>query len=90
MANLQSSKKRIRQNRKREQRNVSARSAMKTAIKKVEEAIAQGDLEGARTRLSEAFSALDSASTRGIIKKNTASRRKAQLARRLNEAQNAA
>ncbi len=90
MANLQSSKKRIRQNRKREQRNASVKSAIKTAIRSVEEAIAQGDLEGARMRLSEAFSALDSASTRGIIKKNTASRRKAQLAKRLNEAQNAA
>jgi small subunit ribosomal protein S20 len=90
VANLQSSKKRIRQNQKREQRNVSAKSAIKTAIKRVEEAVAQGDLESARARLSEAFSALDSASTRGIIKKNTASRRKARLAKTINSAQNAA
>ena len=90
MANLQSSKKRIRQNRKREQRNVAVKSAIKTAIKRVEEAVVQGDLEGARARLSEAFSALDSASTRGIIKKNTASRRKARLAKSINDAQNAA
>jgi small subunit ribosomal protein S20 len=69
---------------------MAVKSAIRTAIKRVEEAIAQGDLEDARARLSEAFSALDSASTRGIIKKNTASRRKAQLAKRLNEAQNAA
>ena len=86
MANLESSKKRIRSNIKREQRNVSVKSAIKTAIKKVEQAIAEGDIETAQANLSKAVSALDSASARGIIKKNAASRKKSQLARKINAA----
>lgn len=90
MANLQSSKKRIRSNLRREQRNVSVKSAIKTAIKKVEQAIAEGDLETARTSFSEAVSALDSAATKGIIRKNAASREKSRLAKKINAAQAAA
>lgn len=90
MANLKSSKKRIKSNRRREQRNVSVKSAIKTAIKIAEQAIAEGDLEVARARLSKAVSVLDSAATKGIIKKNFASRKKSQLAKRINTAQNAA
>jgi len=90
VANLQSSKKRIRSNLRRERRNVSVKSAIKTAIKKVESAIAEGDLEAARVRFSETASALDSAATKGIIKKNTASRRKSRLAKKINVAQTAA
>jgi small subunit ribosomal protein S20 len=66
------------------------KSAIKTAIKKVEQAIAEGDLETARASFSKAISALDSAATRGIIKKNVASRRKSQLAKKINAAQTAA
>ena len=86
MANLKSSKKRIRSNERRERRNVSVKSAIKTAMKKVEQAIAEGDLEAARERFSKVVSALDSAATKGIIKKNTASRRKSRLAKRINAA----
>ena len=90
MAKLQSSKKRIRQNQKREQRNVSMKSAIKTAVIKVEIAIAEGDIESAQAGLSEVVSALDSAVTRGVVKKNTASRRKSRLARKINAAKSAA
>lgn len=90
VANLKSSKKRIRQNRKRELRNVSVKSAIKTVAIKVEQAIAEGDIEAAQARFSEAVSALDSAVTRGIIKKNSASRRKSKLAREINAAKSAA
>ena len=90
MAKLQSSKKRIRQNQKREQRKVSMKSAIKTAVIKVEIAIAEGDIESAQAGLSEVVSALDSAVTRGVVKKNTASRRKSRLARKINAAKSAA
>ena len=86
MANLKSSKKRIRSNIKREQRNVSVKSSVKTAIKKVEQAAAEGNRETAQAYLSKAISVLDSAVAKGIIKKNTASRRKSQLAKRVNAA----
>ena len=90
MANLQSSKKRIKSNLRREQRNVSVKSAIKTAINKVEQAVAEGDLETARASFSEAVSALDSAAAKGIVKKNTASRKKSRLAKKINVAQTAA
>ena len=90
MANLLSSKKRIRSNLKRQQRNVSVRSNIKTAVKKVEQAIAEDNLEAARASFSEAVSTLDSATARGIVKKNTASRKKSRLAKRINAIQTAA
>ena len=89
MANLKSSKKRIRTNRKREARNTAAKSTIKTMIKNVDAAIAEGDLEAAQKKYSEAVSALDSAATKKIMKKNTASRRKSRLARNLNAARSA-
>ena len=90
MANLKSSKKRIKSNLRRQERNVSVKSAVKTAVKKVEQAIDEGDFEAARKRLSEVVSALDSAAAKGVIKKNTASREKSRLAKRINAAQVAA
>ena len=90
MAKLKSSIKRIRQNRKREQRNVAVKTAVKTAMKKVEQAIDAGDLEAAKVNYSAAVSALDSASARRILKKNTTSRKKSRLARMINAAENAA
>lgn len=90
MANLKSSKKRIRSDEKKRIRNTSVKSAIKTKIKKVELAIAGGDIESARTMFSKAVSALDSAAAKGIIKKNTASRKKSRLARKINSARAAA
>ena len=90
MANLESSKKRIRSNLKRQQRNVSVKSAVRTAIKNVEKAIAEGDLEAARASLPKAASALDSAATKGIIKKNFVSRKKSRLAKKISAVQTAA
>ena len=85
MANLKSSKKRIKSNIRREQRNVSVKSTIKTVIKKAEQDIVAGDVEIAQASLSKAVSVLDSAATKGIIKKNSASRKKSQLARKLND-----
>ena len=90
MANLKSSKKRIKTNIKRNERNVSAKTAIKTAVKKVEQAIDEGNLETAQAMFSEVVSALDSASTKGIIKKNSASRKKSRLAKRINALKSAA
>ena len=90
MANLKSSKKRIKSNEARRQRNVSVRTNLKTLVKNAEQAIDEGNIEAARTNFSAALSALDSAVTRGVIKKKTASRKKSQLAKRINAIQTAA
>lgn len=87
MANLKSSKKRIRSNEKKRVRNLVVRSTIKTEVKKVEEAIAQGKADVAKSLLSEVASVLDSASAKGIIMKNTGSRKKARLAKKINSIQ---
>ena len=87
MANLKSSQKRIRSNERKRVRNVAVRTNIKTEVKRVEEAIEQGNYEAAKKMLSEVSSTLDSASTKGIIKKNTGSRKKARLAKKINDLQ---
>jgi len=89
VANLKSSKKRIRSNEKKRVRNLLVRSTIKTEVKKVEQAISQGDFELAKKMLSEATSTFDSAAAKGIIKKNTGSRKKSRLAKKINALQTA-
>ncbi len=84
MANLKSSKKRIRSNERKRLRNVRVKSTIKTEIKKVEQAISEGNVEVAKAQFSEMASVLDSAAAKGIIKKNTASRKKSRIAKRIN------
>lgn len=90
MANLKSSKKRIRSDERKRIRNVMVRSSIKTAIKKVEQAIEQGDVKLAEERFSEAASSLDSAAAKGIIHKNNSSRHKSRLMKKLNAIKSAA
>jgi small subunit ribosomal protein S20 len=81
MANIKSQIKRNRQNQRREDRNKSIRTSLKTASKKVRVAAAQGDGETATARAAEASRALDKAASKGVIHKKTAARRKSRLAR---------
>ncbi|ACX52671.1 MULTISPECIES: 30S ribosomal protein S20 [Ammonifex] len=80
-----SSLKRLRQIRKRTLRNKMLRSALKTAIKKFEQALAQGapDVE---EKLRAALRAIDKARTKGILHRNTAARKKSRLMRKYNQA----
>lgn len=80
MANKRSSKKDLRRIVKRRARNVNAKSALKTYIKKSRTATATVNVEAVPVTLSEAISALDKAVERGIIHKNQAARRKSRIA----------
>ena len=84
MANIKSQIKRNRQNERARARNKSVRTALKTAQKKVREAVTGGDQESASARNLEAARALDKAVSAGAIHKRTAARRKSRLARQLN------
>ena len=75
MANIKSAKKRIIVNRTKADRNKSIRSKVKTAIKKVDAAIAAKDSEAAAVALKNAISEIDKAQRKGIYHKNTASRK---------------
>ncbi len=80
MANTASAEKRNRQSLKRRARNVAVRTGVKSAVKKVREALATGDAAGAKTALTAALKALDGAASKGVLHRNTASRRIARLA----------
>lgn len=83
MANIKSAKKRILVNNKKNLRNRSVKSALKTAIKKYDAAVASGDKELAASMLPKVSSAIDKAAAKGVIHKNAANRKKSQLASKL-------
>ncbi len=84
MANHKSAEKRIRQTEKRAAINRSRMSRVRTFVKKVETAIATGDKAAAQSALQLAQPELHSAITKGVMHKNTASRKLSRLALRIN------
>jgi small subunit ribosomal protein S20 len=79
-----SAQKRARQNEQRRQRNVSLRSALRTAVKKVVVAVHEHNVETAQAELPKAIRALGKATSKGIIHKNNASRKISRLTRHVN------
>ncbi len=86
MANLQSAKKRIRQNIKRRERNRRYRSTARTYIRRSRELIAEGRLDEAEEAVRLATSTLDKAARKGVIHPNNAARRKSRIMTQLQEA----
>lgn len=84
MANIKSQKKRNIQNEKRHLRNVADKSEMKTATKRLQVAVADGDAEAAVTLQRQAARMLDKAASKGTLHKRTAARRKSRLAKLTN------
>ena len=84
MANIKSAKKRILVNRTRAARNKSIKSAVKTSIKKVDVAIAEGNKEVANKALLETISIIDKATSKGVYHKNTSSRKVSRLSKAVN------
>ena len=80
MPNIKSAKKRVIISEKARQRNVAARSKMRTLVKKVIKIAATGDKEAARAAFIEAESVLDRSAGKGLIHKNKAARHKSTLA----------
>ncbi len=83
MANHKSAKKRIRRNAPRAEINKSRISRMRTFIKKVELAITSCDKESAQVALKEAQPVIMRGVTKGVIHKNTASRKVSRLSARV-------
>ena len=84
MAN-KSAEKRDRQNAARRLRNRSAKSTMRTAVKKFDAAVAASDKAAAAEAMAESFKLLDSIAGKGIIHKNTAARKKSRIAHAYNK-----
>ena len=79
MANHKSSKKRIIRNANRALINGARLSRIRTFVKKVEIAIASGDVDAARAALRAAQPELQRGVTRGVLHKNTVSRKISRL-----------
>lgn len=84
MANHKSAEKRNRQNKIRNARNTHIRSTMRTYVKKVRTAVAEGDHENALVLLEKAVPCIDKAAAKGVIHKATASRKISRLAKLVN------
>ena len=84
MAHTKSGKKRIVIAERNRVRNQAITSRVKTMVKKVLAAVEAKDAEAATAALSVAYKELDKAVTKGTMKKNTVSRKKARLAAKVN------
>ena len=83
MANTKSAKKAARQAERRTLINKARRSRVRTYVRKVEEAIASGDKEAANEALRVAQPEIMRSASKGIIHKNTASRKISRLSARI-------
>ncbi|MDA1194002.1 MAG: 30S ribosomal protein S20 [Planctomycetota bacterium] len=84
MPNTTSAKKRVRQGADRAERNKLRRTSMRTAIRKLKEAVEAGDKAQASGMLVEVYQRIDKAAKVNIIHQNTAGNRKSRLTRMVN------
>lgn len=87
MPNLQSAKKRMRQDAKRHSRNLWRKRRVKDQVKALDKAFHGTDAKAAEIEFNKTCSVLDKIASKGTIHKNTAARRKSRLARRLKAMQ---
>jgi small subunit ribosomal protein S20 len=84
VAHSLSSKKRARQNAKKRAVNRARKSSVKTEVKRFEKAIKSGDVETAQKQFKTTAARLDKTAATKTMHKNTAARKKSQLAKQLN------
>ena len=84
MPNIKSAIKRVDVIEKKTLRNNMIKSEYKTATRKFESAVSEGNKEKAEELFKYAVKKIDGACSKGVIKKNTASRKKSNLAKKLN------
>ncbi|MGN1124745.1 MAG: 30S ribosomal protein S20 [Candidatus Gastranaerophilaceae bacterium] len=85
MANIKSAKKRVLIAERNHAKNVAFKTSIKTALKKVLESAKAKDQEALKLALSKAYQLCDKAVSKGILHKNTASRKKSRLTLAVNK-----
>ncbi|MBU0981157.1 30S ribosomal protein S20 [Patescibacteria group bacterium] len=80
---LKQSKKRVKQTKVKQARNYNVRTALKKAIRGVNDAVKSGNKSEAEKMLSVAYKKIDTAVKKNIMKKNTGARRKSVLAKKI-------
>ena len=81
MAHTKSALKRIRQDKRRNLRNQSVKSTVRTATRAFRETLEEGDAPKTQTSLRAAIKTVSKAGSKGVLRKQTASRRISRLAR---------
>ena len=84
MPNIKSAIKRVSVIEKKTLQNNMIKSEYKTAVRKFEAAVTEGNKEEAEKLLKVATQKIDTACSKGVIKANTASRKKSNIAKKLN------
>jgi small subunit ribosomal protein S20 len=84
MPNIKSAIKRVKTTEAKNAQNTTAKSAMRTAVKKVEAAVTTNNAAVAKEALVIAASKLDKAAAKGLIHKNAAARKKSRLMKKSN------
>lgn len=82
MANIKSQIKRIKQNNAAHERNKAVRSALKTHLRRFNEAAEAGNSDDAKRLAAAANRELDKAASKGVIHKNQAANRKSAIAKK--------
>jgi small subunit ribosomal protein S20 len=81
MPNIKSSKKRLKQSEKRRLLNLRYKKKMKEVVKEIDSLVSDNKKKDAEKIVPKAYKAIDKAAKKNIIKKNTASRKKARIAK---------
>ena len=89
MPNIKSAIKRVDVNKKKNSENKMIKSRISTYVKKFKSAVNAGELDNASALLSEVFALVDIAAKDNVIHKNSADRKKATLAKVLDNAKKA-
>jgi len=84
LPNIKSAKKRVLVAERNRVRNVAVRSAVKTAVKKVLDALASNK-DQVTALLNNAYKVIDKAVSKGVFHKNTAARKKSRLTKHVNK-----
>lgn len=84
MPNIKSAIKRVKVNSTKATRNQAVKSSLKTTLKKFDVALESGDVESANEVYKTAVKKIDQSVAKGVLHKNTGSRKKSQLAKKIN------
>ena len=84
MPNIKSSIRSVKTDAERRAKNAQVKSQVRTATRKTVEAVTAGQAEEAKAAFIKATSVIDKAANKGVLHKNTAARKKANLAAKVN------
>lgn len=87
MPNIKSAKKRVLVSEKKAEINKAFVTTVKTTAKKFDKALEEGNKEAIAAAHKDAVKKLDTAVSKGYVHKNTAARRKSQMAKKINAAE---